>query len=228
MRPALLLIDLINDIIHPEGRLAECADFVTRHDVIPRTNEAISFFREHSWPVIFVKIAFSDPEVQIPLSSKLFAKAREKFAFVLGTWGTELHEDLLAHPSDPLIVKSRVDAFCWTHLASVLRVSQVDTVVLGGCATSGAIQSTARSAQDRDYRTVILSEACADQNEEIHQQSLWELEFIADVISHAKIEYYFSRAERGTPAFPAGSRQRRMSLPHSILIDDESSLSRSA
>jgi nicotinamidase-related amidase len=228
MRPALLLIDLINDIIHPEGRLAECADFVARYEVIPRTNEAITFFREHSWPVIFVKIAFSDPEVQIPLSSKLFAKAREKFAFVLGTWGTELHEDLVMHPSDPLIVKSRVDAFCWTHLASVLRVSQVDTVVLGGCATSVAIQSTARSAQDRDYRTVILAEACADQNEESHQQSLQELELIADVIPHRKMESYFSRAEKGRSAVSANCRNQRISLLRSTLLENKSSLFHSA
>ena len=45
----------------------------------------------------------------------------------------------------------------------------VDTLVLTGIATSGVVLSTLRYAADLDYRLVVLADACADADDEVHR-----------------------------------------------------------
>jgi len=45
----------------------------------------------------------------------------------------------------------------------------VRTLVLAGIATSGVVLSTLRQAADLDYGLVVLRDACADADEEVHR-----------------------------------------------------------
>jgi len=45
MTPALLVIDPINDIVHPDGKLASCAAAVAEGDVLGRINSAVAHAR---------------------------------------------------------------------------------------------------------------------------------------------------------------------------------------
>jgi nicotinamidase-related amidase len=42
-------------------------------------------------------------------------------------------------------------------------------LILTGIATSGIVLSTIREAFDKDYQQTVLSDACADTEEEVHQ-----------------------------------------------------------
>jgi len=42
-------------------------------------------------------------------------------------------------------------------------------MVLAGIATSGVVLSTLREAADKDYRITVLSDGCADADEEVHR-----------------------------------------------------------
>ncbi len=41
-------------------------------------------------------------------------------------------------------------------------------MILAGIATSGVVLSTVRDAADRDYRIFVLSDGCADRDDEVH------------------------------------------------------------
>jgi nicotinamidase-related amidase len=41
--------------------------------------------------------------------------------------------------------------------------------VLAGIATSGVVLSTVRQAADLDYRLIVLADACADRDPEVHR-----------------------------------------------------------
>ena len=41
--------------------------------------------------------------------------------------------------------------------------------MLSGIATSGVVLSTLREAADKDYAITILSDCCADRDEEVHR-----------------------------------------------------------
>jgi nicotinamidase-related amidase len=45
----------------------------------------------------------------------------------------------------------------------------INHLVLTGIATSGVVLSTLREAADKDYRITVLSDCCADRDEEVHR-----------------------------------------------------------
>ena len=67
--------------------------------------------------------------------------------------------ELGTRPDDPLIVKHTWGAFHETLLEEVLRSRAVDTIVLAGIATNMGVESTARAADERDYRLVLVEDA---------------------------------------------------------------------
>jgi nicotinamidase-related amidase len=74
-----------------------------------------------------------------------------------------------ARAEDPVVVKKRVSAFSGSDLEVLLRSSEITHLVLAGIATSGVVLSTLREAADKDYRLTVLSDGCADTDEEVHR-----------------------------------------------------------
>lgn len=70
---------------------------------------------------------------------------------------------------DVIITKRRVSAFYGTDLEIVLRCHGADHLVIAGVATSGAVLSTIRHAQDMDFRITVLRDLCMDRDEEVHE-----------------------------------------------------------
>ena len=67
------------------------------------------------------------------------------------------------------MTKRRVSAFAGSDLDLVLRVSGFDHLILTGIATSGVVLSTLRQAADLDYTITVLSDACLDNDPEVHR-----------------------------------------------------------
>jgi len=51
----------------------------------------------------------------------------------------------------------------------LLRSRGVGTLVLSGIGKGGVVLSTLRHAAEADYRLVVLSDACADSDDEVHR-----------------------------------------------------------
>ena len=82
---------------------------------------------------------------------------------------TQVHAALERRPDEPVVLKRRVSAFSGSDLDVLLRAAGADTLVLAGIATSGVVLSTLRQAADLDYRLVVLADACADRDPEVHR-----------------------------------------------------------
>jgi nicotinamidase-related amidase len=74
---------------------------------------------------------------------------------------TPSHEDII-------VIKRRVSAFTGSDLDLLLRSIGVKNIILTGVATGGVVLSTLCEAADKDYSVTVLSDACADYNEEVH------------------------------------------------------------
>lgn len=183
MSKAVVIIDLINDIIHPEGKIPSCAQHVIENDVINNTNHVLSLAREHGWLVIHVKVGFDANYTAQPKASPVFGKAHQYQALKLGCFGTEFHSDVDIRENEMIIVKPRISAFYNTPLDATLRANNITELYLAGVSTEWAIQSTAREGHDRDYKVTILGDCCAAASEESHQASLTMLGRIAHLIS---------------------------------------------
>lgn len=187
-KPCLLVIDFINDIVHEQGKAPSCAAYVKEHVVIAKANAAIEIARKHDWLILFVKVAFNAGYLEIPGDSPVFRSAPGKGAFKLGEWGTEFHADLTYQPADPVIIKPRVSAFYATALEAYLRAQKIDTLIISGVSTNNAVQATARDGHDRDYRIIILKDACGAINQSMQENTLNLLEYLTTVTIVADLE----------------------------------------
>lgn len=162
MKSALLIMDVQSGIVERFGG----ADVL-----VDRLNTAIQGARQASLPVIFVRIAFRHgyPEAN-PRSRSFGAIAKSGGdAFSEHGSGTQIHPKLDRQPDDAVVLKKRVSAFAGSDLEILLRSLGIEHLVLTGIATSGVVLSTLRQAADLDYGLTVLSDGCADSDEEVHR-----------------------------------------------------------
>lgn len=181
-KSALIVIDFINDIVHLEGKMPAYAAFMVKHRVIEHANQAIAIARAAQLPIIFVKVGFTEGYPECADHSYVFAAAKENNILQLGSWGTEYHPQLDFQNRDLSIVKHRVSAFYNTDLELILRSQNVNTVILCGVSTAMTIDHTARDAQDRDYRVIVLEDACGAENLENHHAALMMVKKVSQVL----------------------------------------------
>ena len=72
-------------------------------------------------------------------------------------------------PGDIVVTKRRVGAFSTTDLEAILRANHITTLAMFGISTSGVVLSTVRWAADMDYQVFVISDACADFDDEVHR-----------------------------------------------------------
>ena len=81
----------------------------------------------------------------------------------------QVHPALAPADEEVVVVKRRVSAFTGSDLEVILRAYGIQHLVLAGLSTSGVVLSTLREAADKDYRVTVLSDCCADRDEEVHR-----------------------------------------------------------
>jgi nicotinamidase-related amidase len=94
-------------------------------------------------------------------------------AFVKGTWGAEIVGDLTPADGDVVLEGKRgLDAFASTNLDFILRSTGIETVVLCGFLTNCCVESTMRSAYEKGYEVVTLTDCVAGTSEAEHANAI--------------------------------------------------------
>jgi len=186
---AVILVDLINDMVAPDGKLARRGyhDFIVRHGVADSLARALKFARQSDWKIIHVRVGFSPTYAEHPPTSPLFGAAKQFNALQLGDPGTEFNDIALPAQGESIIVKSRISAFFGTNLESLLRVNGIRNVYIGGVGTDMAVQSAARDAHDRDFAVHILADCCGAGSDDDHQTSIRTLSKIGKIIDAGQL-----------------------------------------
>lgn len=160
-RAALLVMDYQNGVVAMLGEPDE---------LLSRAADAIALTRDCGAHVGYVRVAFTDADLDtIPPTSGMGQRiAASGRAFHEDSPTTAVHERLAPQDGDIVVRKTRVGAFSTTDLDEQLRGRGVDTVILAGISTSGVMLSTVREASDRDYRVLVLADATADREPDVH------------------------------------------------------------
>jgi nicotinamidase-related amidase len=83
-------------------------------------------------------------------------------AFVKGGWGADFVESLAPAPGDIVLEGKRgLDAFGSTNIDFILRAKGIETVALAGFLTNCCVESTMRSAYERGFEVVTLTDSVA-------------------------------------------------------------------
>ncbi|MBB6110610.1 Nicotinamidase-related amidase [Mucilaginibacter lappiensis] len=138
-------------------------------DILKTTAKAIAKAREQKIPVIYVVVGFRKGMPEVGSNNKSFAASKERLSSVNMDEFMQIHNDLKPQADEVVVTKRRFSAFTGSDLEVILRAYGAQHLVLAGVSTSGVVLSTLREAADKDYRLTVLSDCCADGDEEVHR-----------------------------------------------------------
>jgi nicotinamidase-related amidase len=187
---ALICLDLVNDLVHPEGKLTNdrgYSKFIEEHNSLETIARVQEQFRQTDAMVVHFRVGFGEGYPELSESSPIFSELPKSGALQLGTWGTELHELVRKQAGEPAINKHRISPFYRTRLDLILRTQNVEEVFICGVATNLAVASAAREAHDHDYKVTVISDACVASSNDVHEAALTSIEPFGTVAPFSKI-----------------------------------------
>ncbi len=198
---ALLVIDMQNDLLHPDGAYARIGEDISlTQGVLPAITALISAARPAGVLVAYTQnTTLPDGRSDSPAWNYFKRYSRPGLAgqyTVDGTWGHELVAELAPRSDEPVVRKHRSDAFIGTDLDLILRSNGVQTVVAAGVVTNGCVESSIRHAAFLDYYTAVAADACASTSKRMHDLAIELLQARHDVCNFEDI----IRIWEGVPA----------------------------
>jgi nicotinamidase-related amidase len=172
---AVVLIEFQNDFTSEGGALHDAvAGSMAETNMLDNAKAVADAAREAGATIVHVPISFANGYQEITGSPYGILKGVvDSNAFVKGEWGAEIVEDLTPEPEDIVIEGKRgLDAFASTNLDFILRSKGIQTIALGGFLTNCCVESTMRSAYERGYEVVTLSDCVAATSSEEHANAI--------------------------------------------------------
>lgn len=160
-KTAVVLIEYQNDFTSEGGALhGAVAESMEQTGMLKNSAELLAAARDAGAVVIHAPIQFAPGYNEITSHPYGILKGVvDTNAFVKGSWGAEIVDDV--KPAEGEIVlegKRGLDAFASTNLDFILRSKGISTVALGGFLTNCCVESTMRSAYERGYEVVTLTD----------------------------------------------------------------------
>lgn len=172
---ALVLIEFQNDFTTPGGTLHDAVKTVMEQsDTVDHAVAAADAVRKAGGSVLHVPISFAPGYGEITSHPYgILAGVVSSTSFVRGGWGAEICEELTPVDGDIVIEGKRgLDAFGSTNLDFVLRSKGIDTVVLAGFLTNCCVESTMRSAYEKGFEVITLTDAVGATSPEEHANAI--------------------------------------------------------
>ncbi|MFA9432015.1 cysteine hydrolase family protein [Egicoccus sp. AB-alg2] len=153
-RVVLLLVDLQNDFLHPDGasgRLGRLAPDI--RDVLAPLKDFVGVRRDQGIPVVYTRRFMRPGEA----TTSTAALAEQRHTYCLpGSWGADIVDDLPPEPGDLVVDKPGASAFLRTSLTKHLRNLGRSHVLVAGVTLEVCVESTVRDAQDLGFSPVLL------------------------------------------------------------------------
>lgn len=188
-RTALLLVDLQNDFIHPDGAYerggARNPEIVALPSRLAPVADAFRAAGAYTVATLFTLVPGPDGEPMITDHLRRLRPFLRKGDFVPGGWGQQLVDDL--KPVSTTVEKVAFSAFYMSRLEFVLKRAGIEHLVVGGIVTNGGVASTARDAHVRDFGVTVLSDGCAAPTPTIHEAAIRDLGAVVATATCAEI-----------------------------------------
>ena len=170
-RTCVLLIDLQNDFLHPEGWYAQSGvDISHMRRVIEPCHRLVEAARAAGVPILWTRHGYRDVRDAGPfLQLRPFLR---EGGLRLGTWGFELYEALEPAADDWVLEKNRLSAFFNTKLELVLRALHAETILIGGVLTNQCVAATSKDAMFRDLKPIVVEECAGTTLPHLHEPAL--------------------------------------------------------
>jgi nicotinamidase-related amidase len=182
---ALIIVDLQNDFLAPDGAYARGGAASEAARALPaRVADVARAVKAGGGLVVASQFTlWPDAQGEPMISPHLLALRPflRRGDFAPGSRG-QANVAELAPLIDVSVSKVAYSAFFNTQLDWVLRHAGIHTVAVCGIVTNGGVASTVRDAHMREYHTIVLSDGCAAFKPEVHATSLADMGTVAHVM----------------------------------------------
>ncbi|MBI2881942.1 MAG: cysteine hydrolase [Candidatus Tectomicrobia bacterium] len=172
---ALLVIDMQNGFVHPEGTFGKRSLNRNQLAIVPHIRGLVRVCREAGVPVIWsiqehLKGDVTRRRHKIPSH----IEKRNIFVALRGTWDAEVYDDLKGEvrPEDHLLYKHRASCFFDTNLATKLRMLGVQMLIVSGVNSNYCVESTIREGYFHDFDIVVPEDCIAGSFPDLHEATL--------------------------------------------------------
>ncbi len=172
---AVVLIEYQNDFTSEGGVLhGAVSEVMDRTEMLAKTQEVVAAARAAGVTVMHAPITFAPGYNEISSHPYGILKGVvDGNAFVKGTWGADIVDELAPAEGDILIEGKRgLDTFASTNLDFILRSKGITTIALGGFLTNCCVESTMRSGYENGYQVITLSDCVAATSPEEHDNAI--------------------------------------------------------
>jgi len=190
VRTALVLLDLQNYNVHPDGYWNQAMPGAAKlaEPMIEGTVRALETARTAGITVIHVANSWREGHPDVNLHAPWMREAKEANRSIDGSWGVEFFEPVAPREGEFVVKKRSVSAFVGTELERLLLIRDISTLVLAGGITNFAVEGTARHASDLGYRVVVLEDCTASITDEWQSFSVRQiLPLIGQVVTTAEL-----------------------------------------
>ncbi|MEM7695479.1 MAG: isochorismatase family cysteine hydrolase [Pseudomonadota bacterium] len=168
-RAALVVVDMQNDFLHPDGWFAgKGIDVAPLHAVVPPINRLSGALRAANVPVIWLNWGVRADGLNLPPTTAYAGKRHpgergytEGGALVKGSWGAAFHDRLKRAAGDVVVEKSRLGGFRDSELDGVLRNLRRHTLFFAGINIDRCVFATLTEATFAGYDAVLIEDAVA-------------------------------------------------------------------
>ncbi|ORM25984.1 isochorismatase family protein [Williamsia sp. 1135] len=176
--PAVLAIDLAMAYLADSSPLrAPVADAVAASAAL------VGAARAAGIPVIFTRVSYQRGGIDGGLFVRKIPALK---VFEEGSPLADFVPDPRPEPGETVVTKQYASAFFGTSLAATLTARGIDTLYICGLSTSGCIRASATDALQHGFRPLVVSDACGDREQSLHEANLLDLQAkYADVLTLA-------------------------------------------
>jgi len=162
-RSAVLVIDMLNDLLEPEGAMP----LLEGRRLYKPIRRLLRSARQSGTAVIWIC------DEHLPTDREF---EKRSVHCLHGSWGAEIVAELEPEVSELRIPKTRYSGFFETDLDHRLRQQGIDHLILTGVVTNICVRSTAHDAFFRDYRVTVPVECVAATSEREQDSTLYDLD----------------------------------------------------
>jgi nicotinamidase-related amidase len=185
---ALLLADLQNDFIHPDGAYGRAGQKAEAIATVPATVRPLAdAVRRRGGLIVATMFTLVPGRGGEPMISDHLKKLRPFLKtgdFAPGSWGQQTVDEL--QPADIAVEKIAFSAFYMSRLEWVLRKAGIAHLYVSGIVTNGGVASTVRDAHVREFACTVLEDGCAAFTPEIHRAAIDGLRPVARIATVAE------------------------------------------
>jgi ureidoacrylate peracid hydrolase len=186
---ALLLCDLQNDFMHPDGAYARAGLAVPEIAALPARLAPLSARLRAAGgaavATMFTLVPGRDGEPLIAPHLKALRPFLKRGDFAPGSSGQRTIDEL--HPLDGAVEKIAYSAFWNTRLEWLLRQLGIESLLVAGIVTNGGVASTLRDAHVRGFHCTLLHDGCAAFRPAVHDDTVASLRHLVPVATCAEI-----------------------------------------